>query len=165
MANIKISDNVSLSANLDLREGAPLLKAGIGSLITTGTQLFQNLDKPLDQTNIQTVALGGNFSSPSLLSGDVASLSAGAGMNCSLTVKKAADQLLFDDDGFSPVIPIPANQAWLGVEVDLSATATVAASANGVGVSFEGDGQLTCATYTLFTASPSPLPSDRKSVV
>ena len=155
MADIKITDNVSLSTDLDLREGAPLLKAGIGSLVTTGAQFFQNLDKPLDQTNVQTVALGGNFSSPSFLSGDVASLTAGAGMNCSLTVKKAADQLLFDDDGFSPIIPIPANQAWLGVEFDLSATGTLAASANGVGVSFEGDGQLTCATYTLFTAAPS----------
>jgi hypothetical protein len=157
MAGIKITDNVSLSTDLDLREGAPLLKAGIGSLITTGAQFFQNVNKPLDQTNVQAVALGGNFSSPSLLSGDVASLTAGAGMNCCLTVKKAADKLLFDDDGFSPIIPIPANQAWLGVEFDLSATGTVAASANGVGVSFEGDGQLTCATYTLFTASP-PLP-------
>jgi hypothetical protein len=158
MADIKITDNVSLSADLDLRETAPLLKAGIGSLITTGTQFFQDVDKPLDQTNVQAVALGGNFTSPSLLSGDVASLTAGPGMNCSLTVRKAADQLLFDDDGFSPVIPIPANHAWLGVEFDLSATGTVAASANGVGVSFEGDGQLTFATYTLFTASPPPLP-------
>jgi hypothetical protein len=158
MADIKITDNVSLSADLDLREAAPLLKAGIGSLITTGAQFFQNLDKPLDQTNMQAVALGGKFSSPSLLSGDVASLTTGAGINCSLTVRKAADQLLFDDDGLSPVIPIAANQAWLGVEFDLSATGTVAASANGVGVSFEGNGQLTCATHTLFTASPPPLP-------
>ncbi len=158
MADIKITDNVSLSTDLDLREGAPLLKAGIGSLITTGAQFFQNVNKPLDQTNVQAVALGGNFSSPSLLSGGVASLTAGAGMNCNLSIKKAADKLLFDDDGFSPVIPIPANQAWLGVEFDLSATGTVAASANGLGVSFEGEGQLTCATYTLFTASPPPLP-------
>jgi len=157
MADIKITDNVSLSTDLDLREGAPLLKAGIGSLITTGAQFFQNVNKPLDQTNVQAVALGGNFSSPSLLSGDVASLTAGAGMNCCLTVKKSTDKLLFDDDGFSPVISIPANQAWLGVEFDLSATGTVAASANGVGVSFEVNGQLTCATYTLFTAS-QPLP-------
>jgi hypothetical protein len=158
MADIKITDNVSLSADLDLREDAPLLKAGLTSLISTGAQLFQNMDKPLDQTDVQTVALGGNFSSPSLLSGDVAGLTVGAGMNCSLSVKKAADQLLFDDDGFSPVIPIPANQAWLGVEFDLLATGTVAASGNGVGVSFEGAGQLTCATYTLFVASPPPLP-------
>lgn len=157
MADIKITDNVSLSADLDLREDAPLLKAGLTSLISTGAQLFQDMDKPLDQTDLQTVALEGNFSSPSLLSGDVAGLTVGAGMNCSLSVKKAADQLLFDDDGFSPVIPISANQAWLGVEFDLSATGTVAASANGVGVSFEGAGQLMCTTYTLFVASPPPL--------
>ncbi|HEY4379431.1 MAG TPA: hypothetical protein VGN01_03735 [Acidobacteriaceae bacterium] len=158
MPNIKITDNVSLSTNLALREGAPLLKAGLGSLMTTGAQFFQNIDKPLDQSNVQAIALGGNFSSPSLLSSDVASLTAGAGMNCSLSVKKSADQLLFDDDGFSPVIPIAANQAWLGVEVDLSATGSVAASANGVGVSLEADGQITCATYTLFSPAAPPLP-------
>ncbi len=158
MADIKITDNVSLSADLDLREGAPLQQAGLGSLITTGKQFFQDLDKPLDQTIVQAVAMGGDLSIPSLLSGDLASVAVCAGMNCNLTVRKATDKLLFDDDGFSPSIPIAANQAWLGVEVDLSATATVAASANGVGVSFEGVGKLTCATYTLFAASPPPLP-------
>ncbi len=135
-----------------------MLKSGLGSLVTTGKQFFEDLDKPLDQTNVQAVALGGTFSIPSLLSGDLSSLAACAGMNCNLTVRKVTDKLLFDDDGFSPVIPIPANQAWLGVELDLSATATVAASANGVGVSFEGVGQLHCATYTLFSALPPPLP-------
>jgi hypothetical protein len=156
MTRIKITDNVSLSTDLDLRDGAPLLKSGLSSLTTTEAQLFDDFNKPLDQTIVQTVALGGNFTSPNLLSGDL-SLTAGAGMNCSLYVKKAADKLLFKDDGFSPLIPIAANQAWLGVEFDLSATGKVAASANGVGVSFEGDGKITCATYTLFSASPLPL--------
>jgi hypothetical protein len=155
MASIKITDNVSLSTDLDLRDGAPLLKAGLNSLTTTAEQFFQDLDKPLDQTIVQTVALGGNFTSPNLLSGDL-NLTAGAGMNCSLNVKKAADKLLFKDDGFSPLIPIAATQAWLGVEVDCTATATVAASANGMGVSFEGDGKIACATHTLFSASPLP---------
>lgn len=53
MADIKTTDNVSLSADLDLREGAPLQKAGLGSLLTTGKQFFQDLDKPLDQTIVQ----------------------------------------------------------------------------------------------------------------
>ena len=158
MGDIKITDNVSLSADLDVHEGAPLLKAGLGSLVTTGKQFFQDLNKPLDQTNVQAVELGGDFSIPSLLSGDLTSLAACAGMNCNLTVRKTTDKLLFEDDGFSPVIAIAANQAWVGVAIDLSAQATVAASANGVGVSFEGVGKLTCATYTLFTASPPPLP-------
>ncbi len=73
-------------------------------------------------------------------------------------VKKAADKHLFDDDEFSPEIPITANQAWLGVEFDLSAAGTIAGSINGVGVSFAAAGQLTCATYTLFSAALPPLP-------
>jgi hypothetical protein len=157
MTCIKITDNVSLSTDLDLRDGAPLLKSGLSSLVTTEAQFFQDLNKPLDQTIVQSAALGGNFTSPNLLSGDVNSLTACAGMNCSILVKKPADKLLFHDDGFSPLIPIAANQAWLGVEFDLSATGKAAASANGVGVSFEGDGKITCATYTLFSASPLPL--------
>ncbi len=71
MADIKITDNVSLSADLNLRDDAPLLNAGLSSFVTTETQLFQNLGKPLDQTDVQSVVLNGTFSSPNLLSGDV----------------------------------------------------------------------------------------------
>jgi hypothetical protein len=93
-----------------------LAKAKLSQLVATGKQLFDDFEKPIDQADEKSVALGGAFSSPNLLSGDVDTLAVGAGMNCGLTISKPSDKLLFADDGFSPVIPIAPNQAWLSVE-------------------------------------------------
>ena len=161
MADIKITDDVALSADLKISDTSPLAKAKLSQLVTTGKQLFDDLGKPIDQADEQSVALGGTFTSPNLLSGDVDTLGVSAGMNCGLTISKSSDKLLFADDGFSPVIPIVPNQAWLGVEFDLTATVTVGASANGVGVSLGGDATVACSTYTLFSATVPPLPSLR----
>ena len=158
MADIKITDEATLTADLKISDTSPLAKAKLSQLVTTGKQLFDDFDKPIDQADEQSVALGGTFSSPNLLSGDVNTLAAGAGMNCGLTISKSSDKLLFADDGFSPVIPIAPNQAWLGVEFDLTATVTVGASANGFGVSLEGDAKVACSTYSLFSATVPPLP-------
>jgi hypothetical protein len=158
MADIKITDEATLTADLKISDTSPLAKAKLSQLVTTGKQFFSDFDKPIDQANEQSVALGGTFNSPNFLSGDMDNLVACAGMNCGLTISKSSDKLLFSDDGFSPVIPIAPNQAWLGVEFDLTATVTVGASANGVGVSFAGDAKVACSTYSLFSAPVPPLP-------
>jgi hypothetical protein len=158
MADIKITDEATLTADLKISDTSPLAKAKLSQLVTTGKQLFGDFDKPIDQADEQSVAFGGTFNSPNFLSGDINILVAGAGMNCGLTISKSSHKLLFSDDGFSPVIPIAPNQAWLGVEFDLTATMTVGASANGVGVSFEGDAKVACSTYSLFSATVPPLP-------
>jgi len=158
MADIQITDEAALTADLKISDTSPLGKAKLTQLVTTGKRLFDDLGKPIDQADEQSVALGGTFSSPNLLSGDVDTLAAGAGMNCGLTISKSSDKLLFADDGFSPVIPIAPKQAWLGVEFNLTAVVTVGASANGVGVSFEGDAKVACSTYSLFSATVPPLP-------
>jgi hypothetical protein len=158
MADIKITDEVTLTADLKISDTSPLAKAKLSQLVTTGKQFFGDFDKPIDQVDEQSVALGGTFNSPNFLSGDMDNLVACAGVNCGLTISKSSDILLFSDDGFSPVIPIAPNQAWLGVEFDLTATVTVGASANGVGVSFEGDAKVACSTYSLFSAAVPPLP-------
>jgi len=158
MADIKITDEATLTTDLKISDTSPLAKAKLSQLVTMGQQLFGDLDKPIDQADEQSVALGGTFNSPNFLSGDMDTLVAGAGMNCGLTISKSSDKLLFSDDGFSPVIPIAPNQAWLGVECDLTATMTAGASANGVGVSFEGDAKVACSTYSLFSATVPPLP-------
>jgi hypothetical protein len=158
MADIKITDEATLTTDFKISDTSPLAKAKLSQLVTTGKQLFGDFDKPIDQADEQSVALGGTFNSPNFLSGDMDNLVAGAGMNCGLTISKSSHKLLFLDDGFSPVIPIAPNQAWLGVEFDLTATVTVGASANGVGVSFEGDAKVACSTYSLFSATVPPLP-------
>ena len=99
-----------------------LAKAGITKIVSTAKQLFEDFGKPIDQADQQSFALGANFSSPAFLTTDVSAVTAAAGINCGLSIIKAADGLLFPDDGFSPIIPIKANQAWLGVEFDLTGT-------------------------------------------
>jgi hypothetical protein len=161
MADINITDEVALHADLQISDTSPLAKAKLTQLVTTEKRLFNDFGKPIDQAEAQSVALGGSFSSPNLLSGDVHTLAAGAGMNCGLIVSKSSDKLLFADDGFSPVIPIAPNQAWLGVEFGLTASVTAGASANGFGVGLEADAKVACATYTLFSTNVPPLPSLR----
>jgi hypothetical protein len=158
MADIQITDNVDLSADLSIRDDSPLAKAKLTKLVATAKQLFDDFSKPIDQADERSIALGGSFTSPSFLSSDITTLTVGGGMNCGVSILKAADKLLFPDDGFSPIIPIQPNQAWIGVDFDLTATAQIGAAANGLGVSLEADAVLACSTYTQFSTSGAPLP-------
>jgi hypothetical protein len=158
MADIQITDNLDLNADLEIRPDSPLAKAGLTKLVTTAEELGNDFGKPIDQADEQSIAFGATFTSPNLLSGDITSITAGAGINCGMSILKAADKLLFPDDGFSPLIPIASNQAWLGLELDLTGTATAGATANGLGVAFAGTATASCSSYTLFTTTKPPLP-------
>lgn len=155
MADITITDGVDLSAQIKLQDSSPLAKAKLTQLLTTTRELFADFSKPVDQADERLVAFGGNFTSPNLLSGDLM-LTATAGTNCDLKIVEAEDKLLFLDDGFSPTIPIVPNQAWVGVEFDLTAGIAAGATANGVGVSLTATGTMACSTFSLFSA---PFPS------
>ncbi len=158
MATINFTDNLALSTDMEIRNDSPLAKAGMTKVVSTAKELFEEFDKPIDQADLQSFALGANFSSPSFLTADLSALTAGVGINGGLRIIKAADGLLFPHDGFSPLIPVNANQAWLGLEFDLTGTVDAGARVNGVGVSFAGTGTFNCSTYTLFAAQAPPLP-------
>lgn len=155
MAEITITDGVDLSANLRVQDSSPLAKAKLMQLLTTTRELFADLSKPVDQADERLVAFGGNFTSPNFLSGDL-TLTAMAGTNCELTIVQAKDKLLFPDDGFSPTIPIAANQSWVGVEFDLTASVSAGVTEGGVGVSLGATGAMACSSFSLFSA---PFPS------
>ena len=53
-----------------------------------------------DQADERTVILVGTFTSPNLLSGDVSSLTAGAGMNCVLSINPEGDPESVHGSGF-----------------------------------------------------------------
>src|SRR4051794_31583697 len=161
MATIHVTDNLDLNANFDIRDDSPLAKAGLTKLVSTTKHLFDDFDKPVDQADAKSFGLGGTFNSPNLLSSDVSSITASAGVNCGLGIIKAEDELLFADDGFSPKIPIDANQAWVGVEFDLTGGVDAATTVDGIGVSFSAGLKFICSTYTLFSAAAPPLPSLR----
>jgi hypothetical protein len=162
MSDITISNNVDLNVDLKIRDDSPLAKAKLTQLASTSRQLFGEFEKPLDQIDVRSFTLSGNLPSAGLLDGDL-TLSAGGGMNCTLSVSKAPDKLLFPADGFSPTIPINTNEAWLGIEFDLTASAKVGVSANGVGVAFDGTTKMACSSYSLFSAKLPPLPLFREA--
>jgi hypothetical protein len=163
MASIQITDNLGLNANLQIRDDSPLAKAGLTKLVSTTKQLFDDFGKPVDQADVESFGLGGTFTTPNMLSSDVSSIAASAGINCGLSIAKAADQLLFPDDGFSPRIPIEADQVWVGVEVDLTGSVAASTSVNGIGILLDAESRFTCSTYTRFSSAAAPLPLLREA--
>ncbi len=158
MADIKITDNFSLETGLTIRDDSPLAKAKITQLLSTSKDLFADFDKPMDQADEKSFALGSSFTSPDLLSSDLPGLTIGVGINSQISIFKSSDSFLFGKDKFSPIIPIGSNQAWLGVEFDLSTKDSVTASAGALGVCLEGDAKFSCTTYTLSSVAKLPLP-------
>ena len=165
MANISIVDGFGLDADLEIRDDSPLAKAKLTKLLSTAKELVDDFAKPIDQADEKSFELGGTFTSPNLLNNDVSCLTAGGGAKCVLSIHKAADKLLFPDDGFSEVIPILSGETWLGVDFDFTGTATAGTTANGVGVSLAAASEMSCTSYTLFTAGAEPLPTLRDGCV
>jgi hypothetical protein len=158
MAIVKITDDVNAAVDIQLRDDSLLAKFKLSELTSTSANLLQDFRKPIDQAEVVVVALGATFASPNLVNEDLGALSISAGINSGFCIKTAKDKLLFGDDGFSPTIPISANEAWLGVDFDISTTVSGSASTNGVGVSLNADGKVKCSTYTLFPVTAPPLP-------
>jgi hypothetical protein len=158
MADIKITDNFGLTADLQIRDSSPLAKARLTQLVSPGKELFAEFDKPIDHADLKSFSLDAIATSPDLLSRDLPSLTMVGGINCGISILTSADGSVFGKDQFSPSIPIASNEAWLGVELDVVAKARVAMSANSVGIAFEGDGKIACTTYTLSSVLKLPLP-------
>lgn len=158
MADINITSNFGFSEDIEIRDNSPLAKAKLTQLLSAGKEFFAEFKKPMDQADIKRLALGAIATSPNLLSGGIPSLTFSAGINCGLDIFTSTDGSLFGKDQFALAIPIGANQAWLGVEVDILAKADAAASSNWVGISLEADSALKCITYSLFSATNNVLP-------
>jgi hypothetical protein len=164
MAQITITNNLDADVAVEIRDDSPLAKAKLMSLVTTAKDLIGDIDKPVDQTDLDSVSLGANFTSPDLLSSDLPSLTVAGGVNCGLSVVKSADKFLFGDDEFSPTIAIAANEAWVGVELDANLDITATETVNGVGVSEQIVPKVAISTYTLISVPSPPLPSLRDAL-
>jgi hypothetical protein len=138
MAGIKITDGLGLTAGFQIRDDSPLAKAKLTQLVSSGKELFGELDKPMDQADFKSLSLGAEITSPDLISGKLVGLSIGGSANCGVSIVTSTDGVVFGRDQFSPSIAIASNDAWLGVELDLIAKAKLSVSANAVGISFEG---------------------------
>ncbi|HEY3627285.1 MAG TPA: hypothetical protein VGL00_13410 [Terracidiphilus sp.] len=75
-------------------------------------------------------------------------------MNCTLLVTAPPDKLLFADDGFSPVIPVAADQCWVGFAIEGNLSLCLGATVDGFGVSLKGVSHGGLSTYSRFEATP-----------
>jgi hypothetical protein len=165
MSTIKITDVVGASADLQIRDDSPLAKAKLTQLISTAKSLLADFDKPVDQTDIGTVALGVQLSTPSSLIDGIPDLTVSGGINCDLAVLTSADKVLFPSDGFAPTIPILVNQSWVGVTVDVNLGASLSAAADGFGIAVQAGAKLALTTFTLIEAAAPPLPLLKDAIV
>ena len=158
MADIKITSNFGLSEDIQIRDDSPLAKAKLTQAHSAAKEFFQEFTRPVDQADLKRLAFGATASSPNLLSGAIPSLTLSAGINFGLDILTSADGSVFGKDLFALAIPIQANQAWLGVEVDVLAKVTATGSADSVGVCLEADSALKCTTFSFFSAANGALP-------
>jgi len=164
MADVTITDTFGVTADFQIRDDSPLARAKLTRLVSTGKELFGELDKPVDQVDLKSFSLGAQATSADLLSSNLEKLVITDGVNSSVRILTSADGAVFGKNQFSPSIPIAPNEAWLSVDLDLAASAKLSISSNSVGVSFEGDSKLACSTFTLFSVSQPPLPPFRNAL-
>ena len=159
MSTISITDSTAAIVDVTISDSSPIAKAKLTELVSSAKGIIKSFAGPVDKSDIESVTLGGKFTSPTLLSG-VPSLTISAGANCELAVFPPAKKVLFPDDGFSPLIPIAANQAWVEFGVDALVGEDFTASAEGFGVEVKGSTKLSLLTYTLFEGNPLPTLKD-----
>lgn len=155
MPDIKIADAVSATANIKLRDDAPLAKSGLSNLNFAAIPFIGELDKPVDQCSFKSGAFGVKLSTP----GELAIQTTAGG---ALALINRPQETLFGPDPFAPAIPIAPGEAWIQLELDASVDAKLSASAQGFGVALEQLTKAGLSTYTLLTSSSGTLPSLRQ---
>lgn len=157
MPDIRINDAVSATADLKIKDDAPLTKAGLSHLNFSTIPLVGDLDKRVDQCSFKSAAFGVKINSP----GEIAIQTALTG---ALGLINRPQETLFENDAFSPRIPIAPGEAWIQFELDTSVTGKFSASANGFGVGIQDLTKVGLGTYTLLTASAGALPDLRDAI-
>ena len=157
MPDINIADAVSATADIKLKDDAPLAKSGLNELKFPAIPFIGELDKPIDQCAFKSGAFGVKITSP----GELAIITTASG---ALGLINRPQETLFDGDEFAPRIAIAPGEAWVQVELDTSVDGKFSASADGFGVAVEQLTKAGLSTYTLLTASSGTLPSLREAI-
>jgi hypothetical protein len=158
MPDIKITDSLSLTADLKVNDSAALAKAGLKDIISHTNPFVAELNKPLDQCGFKKAIFGAKFSSPSALLADATNLVIHGDVSGVLSSLGPDDKKLFEDD-FTPEIPIAAGEYWISLEIDTSLSGNISSTVDGIGVAVEGSTAANFATCTLVKASGGKFPS------
>ncbi len=160
MPDIKITDSLSLNANLNLNDNAALAKAGLKAIISHTAPFVRALDKPVDQSGFNEATFGANFSAPAQLIAKATKLTLKAGSCGLLKTFSPDDKKLFGDD-FTPDVPIAADEYWMALEIETSLNGKIASTVDGIGIALEGSTSANFTTYTLFKGT---LPTLRDAI-
>jgi hypothetical protein len=158
MPDIKITDSLSLTADLKVNDSAALAKAGLQDIISHTHPFVAELNKPLDQCGFKKATFGAKFSSPSSLLANATKLLIKADVSGVLSAFGPKDKKLFGGD-FTPEIPIAAGEYWMSLELDTSLDGQISSTVDGIGIAVEGTTAANFATYTLVKASGGRLPA------
>ncbi len=151
MADIPITDNLNVSADLKLADNAPFAKAKLSHIFSTNGSLLAQLGKPLDQVEIAELSLGFSVTTPAQLVDSVTTFAVKAGINGNLKILKPENKTVFPDDGFGPAFSIAPGEYWMGVEIASEVGAKIAATVNGFGVSVADKSTMKNGVYTAFS--------------
>ena len=163
MPDLKITDSLSLSADVELQDGSALAKAGLQDLRSHTNSFVGEFNKPLDQSGFKTATFGAKFSSPSELIAKAVNLTVNADVCAVLSTFCHDDQKLFGDD-FTPGVPIAADEYWISLEIDTSLDGKISSTVDGIGVAVEGSTAANFTTYTLFKASGGKFPTLKDAI-
>ena len=158
MPDIPITDSAHLTAGLDLSDTSQFSLAKLSSLHFKDAPVVGDFQKPVDQTTINHANFGVLLGSPALLAGDAFPTGIESAVTGALTIRKASSGGLFDDDGFSPQLPIQSGSCWVGLDLELAITAKAGAAVQGFGVEVEGDTVAAVGTLLRLDSASGSLP-------
>jgi hypothetical protein len=164
MADITITDNLSLTEDLKLADDSNLAKAGLTQLVSATTSFVKQLGDNVDKAPFQSATFGAKITAPSQVIDKVATLAINAAASGQLDIRTVKDKVLFDDDGFSPTIPITATDCWVGFELDTNLTTKVSGSANGFGASLSISSAVSFLTYVVQYPTGGIFPSLKNAI-
>jgi hypothetical protein len=158
MADISITDQVSVTASVTITDASPLALANLKKLNFATVPVISDFPKPIDQCPLNEAALGLSLSTPSSLIDKEAKLSIGGGISGTFSICGPKQGKLFDDS-FSPAINIPPGDCWASLSIGFSLKESVATPGSGFGVSVKATQAVALATYVRFPEPQEALPT------
>ena len=163
MPDVKITDSLSLTADLKVQDSAALAKAGLRELLSHTDPFVTELAKPVDQSGFKKATFGAKFSSPSELLARATNLTIKDDACAVLSTLCHEDKRLFGDD-FTPEVPIAADEYWLALEIDTSLDGNISSTIDGVGIAAEATTAANFTTYVLCRASGGKFPTLKDAI-
>jgi hypothetical protein len=159
MADISITDQVNLTASVQLSDDSPLALANLKTIKFSSLPIISDFNQPIDQFPLAEVELGIGLNAPTALLGSDVKLATGGGVDGTFSVCTSKRKQLFDDDEFAPAIEIKQGECWSGLCIAFNLKAKAATPPTGFGVSIGAEAAVSLGTYLQFPRAGSALPT------